>query len=155
MKKILFLALMCIACLALHAQSLAPVTWSSYGLTFDAPKGILVEEETEETFLLNNSKFYITVQSLVSDGMTKEELDGMLKDYANDDGVKEQSEIKNFELPQFYVSTLEGVCDEDRCISACLLAKDGGCGFYLSIIYAESEKQNAEKILNTFKIEEK
>lgn len=155
MKKILFLAFMCVSCLALHAQSLVPVTWTVYGLTFDAPKGILVEEETEETYLLNNSKFYITVQSLVSDGMTTEELEGMLKEYANDDGVKEQSEIRNFELPQFYVSTLEGVCDEDRCIYACLLSKEGGNAFYLSIIYAESEEKNAEKILNSFRIEEK
>lgn len=155
MKKILFLVFMCVASLALHAQSLVPVTWSAYGLTFDAPKGILVEEETEETFLLNNSKYYITVQSLVSDGMTKEELDGMLKDYADDDGVKEQSEIQSFELSQFYVSMLEGVCEEDCCIYACLLSKDGGSCFYLSVIYAESEKKNAEKILNSFKMEEK
>lgn len=57
--------------LSASAQALVPITWTAYGLTFEAPKGILVEEDTEETFLLNNSRFYITIQSLDSDGMTK------------------------------------------------------------------------------------
>lgn len=52
MKKILFLAFLCLACLSVSAQTLVPVTWTAYGLTFEAPKGILVEEDTEETFLL-------------------------------------------------------------------------------------------------------
>lgn len=60
-----------LAWLSASAQALVPITWTAYGLTFEAPKGILVEEDTEETFLLNNSRFYITIQSLDSDGMTK------------------------------------------------------------------------------------
>ena len=47
-----------LAWLSVSAQALVPITWTAYGLTFEAPKGILVEEDTEETFLLNNSKFY-------------------------------------------------------------------------------------------------
>lgn len=154
MKKILFLAFLCMACFSMSAQILVPITWTAYGLTFEAPKGILVEEDTEETFLLNNSKFYITIQSLDSDGMTKEDLGSVLKDYANDDGVKDQSAVKTFELSQFYGSYLSGVCESDHCYYATLMTKAAGSGFYISIIYAKGEEANAEKILNSFKMEE-
>lgn len=154
MKRILFLAFLCLSCLSVGAQALVPITWTAYGLTFEAPRGILVEEDTEETFLLNNSKFYITVQSLESDGMTKEELGSVLKDYANDDGVEDQSAIQMFELPQFYGTYLRGVCEEDHCLYACLMTKAAGSGFYVSIIYAEEKKADAERILKSFKMEE-
>lgn len=154
MKKILFLAFLCMSCFSMGAQTLVPIAWTAYGLTFEAPKGILVEEDTEETFLLNNSKFYITIQSLDSDGMTKEDLGSVLKDYANDDGVKEQSAVKAFELSQFYGSYLSGVCDSDHCYYATLMTKAAGSGFYISIIYAKGEEANAEKILKSFKMEE-
>lgn len=154
MRKILFLMFLCISCLAMDAQTLVPTTWTAYGLTFEAPKGILVEEDTEETFLLNNSKFYITIQSLDSDGMTKEDLSSVLKDYANDDGVKDQSAVQAFELPQFYGSYLSGTCEEDHCFYACLMTKAAGSGFYISVIYAKGEETNAEKILKSFKMEE-
>ena len=61
MKKVLLLVFLSLAWLSVSAQALVPITWTAYGLTFEAPKGILVEEDTEETFLLNNSKFYITI----------------------------------------------------------------------------------------------
>ena len=41
---------MCL-CSLLGAQTLAPVTWEVYGLTFHAPKGAIVEEDTEETVI--------------------------------------------------------------------------------------------------------
>ena len=64
MKRILFFAFLCLtACLSAGAQALSPITWTAYGLTFKVPKDIAVEEDTEETFLLNDSKFYITVQA--------------------------------------------------------------------------------------------
>lgn len=154
MKKVLFFAFLCLACLSVNAQTLVPVTWTAYGLTFEAPKGILVEEDTEETFLLNNNKFYLTVQALDSDGMTKDDLNGVLKDYANDDGVEGQSAVKAFELPQFYGSYLSGTCETDRCFYACLMTKAAGSGFYVSIIYSKGEEAVAEKILKSFKMEE-
>ena len=154
MKKILFLAFLCLACLSAGAQTLAPVTWTAYGLTFDAPKGILVEEDTEETFLLDNSKFYITIQSLDSDGMTKDDMKSVLNDYADDDGVKDRTAVQEFELSQFYGTCLKGVCEEDYCLYACLLTKAAGSGFYVSIIYSKGNEAAAEKILNSFTMEE-
>lgn len=123
-------------------------------MTFKVPKGILVEEDTEETFLLNNSKFYITLQSLDSDGMTRDDLKSVLQDYANDDGVKEQSDLQEFELPQFYGTCLKGICDEDRCLYACLMTKEAGSAFYVSVIYAEGKENEAEAILKSFVMEE-
>ncbi|WP_455672318.1 hypothetical protein [Phocaeicola sp.] len=154
MKKILFLAFLCLACLSAGAQALSPVTWTAYGLTFNAPRGILVEEDTEETFLLNNKTFYITIQSLESEGITKEELNGVLKEYANDDGVKKQTAIQAFELPQFYGVSLNGVCESDHCCYACLMTKAAGSAFYVSIVYAEGKEAEAEAILKSFKMEE-
>lgn len=154
MKKILFFAFLCLVCLSAGAQALAPITWTAYGLTFQAPKGILIEEDTEETFLLNNSRFYITIQSLDSDGMTKDDLKGVLKDYANDDGVTGQSAVQEFELPQFYVASLKGSCEADNCFYASLMTKEAGSGFYVSIIYNKENEAEAEKILKSFTMEE-
>ena len=92
MLRKLFLFLMAvIGTVAMNAQALAPISWTAYGLTFDAPKGILVEEDTEDTFLLNSSRFYISLQSLDSEDMVHEDLNELLKGLADDDGVQEQS----------------------------------------------------------------
>ena len=154
MKKVLLLVFLSLAWLSVSAQALVPITWTAYGLTFEAPKGILVEEDTEETFLLNNSRFYITIQSLDSDGMTKSDLKSVLKDYANDDGVKDQSAVQEFELPQFFGTYLRGSCETDHCLYACLMTKTAGSGFYISIIYSKENENIAEKILKSFTMEE-
>ena len=41
----LFIAAVCMY-LSVSAQAMAPITWTAFGLTFNAPKGILVEEDT-------------------------------------------------------------------------------------------------------------
>ena len=119
MKRfLLFLMTGCLY-LTVNAQALAPMTWTAYGLTFSAPKGILVEEDTEDTFLLNNARFYITLHSLESEGMTKDGLPELLKGLVEDDGVQEQSEIAELELKQFHVVYLKGVAESDSCYYAC------------------------------------
>ena len=70
MKRIFFFLVAVCLYVGVNAQALAPISWTAYGLTFQAPRGILVEEDTEDTFLLNSSRFYISLQSLDSDGMT-------------------------------------------------------------------------------------
>lgn len=151
MKKVLLLVFLSLAWLSASAQALVPITWTAYGLTFEAPKGILVEEDTEETFLLNNSRFYITIQSLDSDGMTKSDLKSVLKDYANDDGVKDQSAVQEFELPQFFGTYLKGSCETDHCLYACLMTKAAGSGFIYLLSIARKMKilpKNTEKFYN-------
>lgn len=149
----LFLAVACLYVMA-SAQTLVPTTWTAYGLTFEAPKGILVEEDTEDTFLLNNSRFYITVHSLESDDMKKEDLKELLKGLADDDGVQKQSAPVSIDLEQFHGIYLKGVAEEDPCYYACLMTKDAGSVFYVSIIYNRTDDKVVEKMLKSFKMEE-
>ena len=124
MKKVLLLVFLSLAWLSASAQALVPITWTAYGLTFEAPKGILVD------------------------------LKSVLKDYANDDGVKDQSAVQEFELPQFFGTYLKGSCETDHCLYACLMTKAAGSGFYISIIYSKENENIAEKILKSFTMEE-
>ena len=149
----LFLTAVCL-CLITSAQALVPTTWTAYGLTFEAPKGILVEEDTEDTFLLNNSRFYITIHSLDSDDMKKEDLSELLKGLADDDGVQKQSEVVSLDLTQFHGIYLKGVVEEDPCYYACLMTKDAGSVFYVSVIYNRTEDKVVERMLKSFKMEE-
>ena len=153
MQRKLFLFLMAvIGTVAMNAQALAPISWTAYGLTFDAPKGILVEEDTEDTFLLNSSRFYISLQSLDSEDMVHEDLNELLKGLADDDGVQEQSPIKSFDLKQFHGIWLKGKTEEDPCYYACLMTKDAGSVFYISIIYNRTDDKVVEKMLKSFKM---
>ena len=155
MVKRLFLFLMTVAwTVAMNAQALTPVSWTAYGLVFDAPKGILVEEDTEDTFLLNDSRFYISLHSLDSEDMTKEGLNELLKGLADDDGVQEQSPVESFDLKQFHGIWLKGKAEEDPCYYACLMTKDAGSVFYISIIYNRTDDKVVEKMLKSFKMEE-
>ena len=150
-----YLFLMVDVCtVTMNAQSLVPISWTAYGLTFDAPKGILVEEDTEDTFLLNNSRFYISLQSLDSEDMTQADLNELLKGLADDDGVQEQSPIEAFDLKQFHGIWLKGKAEEDPCYFACLMTKDAGSVFYISIIYNQADAMVVEKMLKSFKMEE-
>ena len=155
MQRKLFLFLMVVVCtVTMNAQSLVPISWTAYGLTFDAPKGILVEEDTEDTFLLNSSRFYISLHSLDSEDMVHEDLNELLKGLADDDGVQEQSPIESFDLKQFHGIWLKGKTEEDPCYYACLMTKDAGSVFYISIIYNRTDDKVVEKMLKSFKMEE-
>ena len=155
MVKRLFLFLMTVVwSVTINAQALAPISWTAYGLTFDAPRGILVEEDTEDTFLLNSSRFYISLQSLDSEDMTQEDLGELLKGLADDDGVREQSKVESFDLKQFHGIWLKGIAEEDPCYYACLMTKDAGSVFYISIIYNRADAKVVEKMLKSFKMEE-
>ena len=151
-----FFLFLIVACLYVvtNAQVLVPTTWTAYGLTFEAPKGILIEEDTEDTFLLNSSRFYISLHSLESDDMKKEDLEDLLKGLADDDGVQKQSDIVTIDLEQFHGLYLKGIAGEDPCYYVCLMTKDAGSVFYVSIIYNRTDDKVVEKMLKSFKMEE-
>lgn len=149
----LFLLAVCLF-MGVSAQAYVPTTWTAYGLTFNAPKGILVEEDTEDTFLLNNARYYITIHSLDSEDITKEDLDELLTGLADDDGVQEQTETKELDLKQFHVVYLKGITESDPCYYACLMTKDAGSVFYVSIIYNRIDDKVVERMLKSFKMEE-
>ena len=154
MKRLFLLLMAACLYLSVSAQALAPITWTAFGLTFDAPKGILVEEDTEDTFLLNNARFYISLQSLDSEEMSKEDMPELLKGLADDDEVQQQSEVKTFDLKQFHGVWLKGLAEEEPCYYACLMTKDAGSVYYISIIYNRVEDRMVERILKSFKMEE-
>ena len=154
LKKLFLFLIAVVGTVAVNAQALAPISWTAYGLTFDAPKGILVEEDTEDSFLLNSSRFYISLQSLDSEDMTKEDLNELLKGLADDDGVLEQSAVESFDLKQFHGIWLKGKAEEDPCYYACLMTKDAGSVFCISIIYNRVDAKVVERILKSFKMEE-
>lgn len=154
MKKFVVLLVSLCMCIGIRAQVMEPITWTAYGLTFDVPKGILIEEDTEDTFLLNNSRFYITLQSLESEDMSKKDLMDLLTGLAADDEVQELTPVKDLDLPQFHVVYLKGKLDDDPCYYACLMTKEAGSVFYISIIYNRTKDEVVEKMLKSFTMEE-
>ena len=153
MKRFFLLIVSVCMCLGVSAQ-MVPTTWTAYGLTFNAPKGILVEEDTDDTFLLNNARFYITLHSLESDDMTQDAMKELLKGLADDDGIQEQSEILELDLKQFHVVYLKGNAEEDPCYYACLMTKEAGSVFYVSILYNGVDGKTVERMLKSFHMEE-
>lgn len=138
----------------LNAQELKTTQWTAYGVSFKAPSNISVEDDSEEGYVVYNDTYYITVQMLDGEGIKRSELASELKHIATDDEVAEQTPVKTFELPQFYGVQLEGKCDTDRCIYSYLLTRDGGSGFYVSIVYKQENDPNPELMLKSFSLEE-
>lgn len=154
MKKIIGIFLMLCLCAVAHAQTWVPATWTAYGLTFQVPQNMQVEEDTEDTYLLNNEQFYISLQSLDSDNMTKDDLKDLLKGLADDDEIQRQSKITVFDLPQFHGVYLKGMSENEPCCYACLMTKDAGSVYYVSIIYQKKEEPMVDKMLKSFQMEE-
>ena len=149
----LFIAAVCMY-LSVSAQTMAPITWTAFGLTFNAPRGILVEEDTEDTFLLNNSRFYISIHALDSEDMTKEDMNELVKGLAEDDGVENPSGVSPLDLPQFHGVVLKGITDGDPCRYACLMTKDAGSVYCISIIYNRTDDRVVDRMLKSFKMKE-
>ena len=136
------------------AQQLKTTRWDSYGVSFKAPSDLTVEDDSSEGYLAGNDTYYLTIQLLEGEGMKKEELGQELKAIATDDEVTSQSSVQSFELPQFHGVQLKGNCEEEKCVYSYLLAKDGSCGFYISIVYRQDNDKIPETILKSFSMEE-
>ena len=136
------------------AQQLKTTRCDSYGVSFKAPSDLTVEDDSSEGYLAGNDTYYLTIQLLEGEGMKKEELGQELKAIATDDEVTSQSDVQPFELPQFHGVQLKGNCEEEKCVYCYLLAKDGSCGFYISIVYRQDNDKIPETILKSFSMEE-
>lgn len=136
------------------AQELTPTSWTAYGLVFDAPRGIRVEEDTEDTYLLNSTRYYISVQTLNTDDIPQEDYQELLASLASEDGIKGDSAIVDYDLSQFRGMYLKGMIEEDSCYYALLVTKEAGSVFFVSIIYNKVKDEEVEKILKSFKMEE-
>ncbi|HJC92787.1 MAG TPA: hypothetical protein H9752_00925 [Candidatus Phocaeicola excrementigallinarum] len=147
-------AAMCLGTVSGQAQELRTTEWSAYGVSFKAPSDIVVEDDSAEGYVASSPVYYITVELLEGGDWKKEELPGELKAVATDDEVTGQSEVKSFESPQFYGVSLDGGCDTDLCVYSYLLAKDGSCGFYVSVVYKDAGDTVPETILRSFRLED-
>lgn len=137
-----------------NAQELKNTQWKAYGVSFKAPSDISIEDDSEEGYVVYNDTYYITVQILSGEGIKRAELATELKNIATEDEVTEQTPVTTFELPQFYGVQLQGACDTDRCIYSYLLTRDGGSGFYVSIVYKQENDPNPERILRSFTLDD-
>lgn len=101
--KHLFLTLIAFFSVVLpaFAQNLKTTTWSSYGVSFQTPADLVVEDDSSEGYIAGNDTYYLTIQLLEGEGLKKEELGQELKAIATDDEVTSQSSVQSFELPQF------------------------------------------------------
>lgn len=145
--KHLFLTLIAFFSVVLpaFAQNLKTTTWSSYGVSFQAPADLVVEDDSSEGYIAGNDTYYLTIQLLEGEGLKKEELGQELKAIATDDEVTSQSSVQSFELPQFHGVQLKGNCEEEKCVYSYLLAKDGSCGFYVSIVYRQENDKRQKQ----------
>lgn len=148
------LAALSFAVFQLNAQELKTTQWTAYGVSFQAPSDIRVEDDSEEGYTVYNDTYYITVQMLAGEGFKRSELATELKNIATEDEVAEQTPVTAFELPHFYGVQLQGQCETDRCIYSYLLTRDGSSGFYVSIVYKQKDDPNPELILKSFALEE-
>lgn len=156
-KKVLvtiFIALAASVAMRLSAQTLRNTEWKSYGLQFKAPPGFVVEDDSEDGYVISTDVYYITLQLLEGNDIKRSELADELKHIAADDEVTVTSAVTDFELPQFYGVFLKGNSETDPCLYCYLLNKDEGSGFFLSIIYAKKEDKIPETILKSFKLVE-
>lgn len=151
---VLSMILMALSATTLYAQTLQPFTWQAYGVSFKAPAGYTIEDDSEEGLILSTPTYYITVQLLEGESFQRSELTQELKNIAADDEVTRQSKVTDFELPQFYGVQLTGDCESDKCLYCYLLTKDNTSGFYVSILYSDSTDTLPETILKSFTLEE-
>ncbi len=136
------------------AQQLVPTEWEAYGVSFKAPAGFSVEDDSEEGYVIFDPTYYITVQLLEGDGLRPSELAAELKTIATDDEVTHQSAVTTFDLPQFHGVQLKGDCESDRCLYSYLMAKDGSCGFYVSILYKDEKDPLPDLLLRSFQFKD-
>lgn len=137
-----------------YAQNLQPTTWEAYGVSFEAPVGYTVEDDSEEGYIICTDTYYITVQLLAGEDIRRTELAQELKNIATDDGVTGQSAVMDFELPYFYGVCVQGNCESERCLYSYLLSKEDTSGFYVSITYTDPTDQLPETILKSFTLAE-
>jgi hypothetical protein len=154
MKRITLLWALCVMCITAMAQQNKHFHWAAYGLSFDAPRTMAVEEDSEEAYVVSNTDFYLTVQTLDADGIHREELPEILADYVEDDAMDRMEKTEQFETWQFYVASVNGQCDEDRCRSLVLMAKDGSCAFYVSVVFAPAKAAEVQPLVESFTLED-
>ena len=157
MKRKIFaaMAVLAFSAFSMNAQTLKSTTWKAYGVSFKAPAGFNVEDDSEEGYIISTPTYYITVQLLEGEGIQPSELSQELKNIATDDEVTNQTPVTTFELPQFYGAQLKGNCETEQSEYSNLLTKDGSSGFNVSITKTDKKDNTHEAILKSYTLEQK
>ena len=155
--KHLFLTLIAFFSVVLpaFAQNLKTTTWSSYGVSFQAPADLVVEDDSSEGYIAGNDTYYLTIQLLEGEGLKKEELGQELKAIATDDEVTSQSSVQPFEpAPVPWRAGSKETVKKRNASTVTCWQKTEVCGFYISIVYRQENDKTPETILKSFRMEE-
>lgn len=83
--KHLFLTLIAFFSVVLPAcaQNLKTTTWSSYGVSFQAPADLVVEDDSSEGYIAGNDTYYLTIQLLEGRRAEKRRIRTGIKGYCH------------------------------------------------------------------------
>lgn len=140
--------------LNMYAQQLKQMGWEAYGLKFKLPTEVKTEVDSEEEYAAKGPHYDIGIQMLESEGMKKSEMAEELKNIATEDQIQEVQPVAWKDNQHFHIAYLKGKLPEGSCLYAYLLAKDGSCAFFVSMIHNDPMAKTPEIILPTFKLEE-
>ena len=157
MKKVL-VAVLTVYCMVfaipMNAFDLKRTSWEAFGVSFDAPKNMVVEVDSEEGFIVSNETYYVSVQLLDGEAMDKNALAQDVKQIAEDDQLQDQTQVIPFELPQFYGAQLQGSSEGEFFIYSYLMSKDGSGGFFVTIIFKDKDDILPENIIKSFQLQD-
>lgn len=136
------------------AQEMTKVSWSAFGVSFNVPTDLVVEDDSEEGYIVSNDTYYVNVQILDGEAMDKNAMATEIKQVADDDQLKNQSPVQQFDLPQFYGAQLKGMTEGEYCLYNYLMSKDDSGGFFVTIIFKDKEDVLPYKIIKSFKLAE-
>ena len=83
--KHLFLTLIAFFSVVLpgFAQNLKTTTWSSYGVSFQVPADLVVEDDSSEGYIAGNDTYYLTIQLLEGERLKKRRIRTGIKGYCH------------------------------------------------------------------------
>lgn len=156
--KNVFLAVITVCCLVsilpANAQKMKSTRWSAFGVSFKIPSDFIIEDDSEEGYILSNDQYYVNVQILDGEAMNKKAIANEVRQVAVDDQLSELSTVKEFSLPKFYGAQLQGSIEGEWYLYNYLMAKDESCGFFVTVIYKDKNDKIPKQILESFELED-
>ena len=98
MKRRIFTAYGCSSffCIRNECANITIDNMEGLRISFKAPAGFNVEDDSEEGYIISTPTYYITVQLLEGEGIKRSELSQELKNIASDDEVTNQTPVTTF-----------------------------------------------------------
>ena len=156
--KNVFSAVVAVFCLIIvlpmNAQEMKRTSWTSFGVSFQIPTDMEVEDDSEEGYVLSNEKYYVNVQILDGEAMNKDAMAKEVKQIADDDQLGEQTPVKQFELAQFHGAQLQGTTEGEFYLYNYLMSKDESGGFFVTVIFKDKADLLPYTIIKSFQLED-